>query len=223
MTTDKTPEKISEMFDDIALNYDRNNNIISLGLHNRIKKLALKNLTLKDNFKILDICCGTGDIEKILLKTKYALDITGIDFSEKMLLIANDCHSDKVHFIKADATDLPFEDNSFDTITMTFGLRNIQNRTKAIKEAYRVLRKDGEFLHLDFGVKNFPSKIFDFIAKTGIKLFYKDKLPYEYLINSKKEFPEPDEIIKEFAAENFKLKKKKDFLLGIISMQIYTK
>ena len=223
MSLDKSPKKISKMFGDISNSYDRNNNIISFGTHNIIKKLAINELDLKDNYKILDICCGTGDVERILSKTKFKLDITGVDFSEQMLRISRHKCPDFADFIKADATDLPFESNQFDVITMTFGLRNIQERKQAIQEAYRVLKPNGQMLHLDFGKKNLPSKIFDFIAKWGIKLFYGNKLPYEYLINSKNKFPEPDELIKEFESENFKLIKRKDYLFGVISTQIFTK
>jgi demethylmenaquinone methyltransferase/2-methoxy-6-polyprenyl-1,4-benzoquinol methylase len=223
MTIDKSPEKISKMFDDIAYSYDKNNNIISLGTHNIIKKIAIKNLKLIDGYKILDICCGTGDVEKIFLDTNYKLDITGVDFSEKMLSVCKKYFSDRVNFLKADATNLPFSDNTFDIITMTFGLRNIQDRKKAMQEAYRVLKPNGKLLHLDFGSKNFPSKIFDIIAVIGIKIFYGNQLPYEYLIASKKEFPEPNSLIKEFESVDFSFEKRKDFLFGIISMQIFNK
>jgi demethylmenaquinone methyltransferase/2-methoxy-6-polyprenyl-1,4-benzoquinol methylase len=223
MTTDKNPEKIANMFDNIAHSYDRNNNIISLGLHKKVKELALSELNYENEMKILDICSGTGDIEEILLGKKYNLDITGVDFSNKMLDVARQKFFDKIHFICADAANLPFSNNVFDIITMTFGLRNIQNREKAIQEAYRVLKPSGQILHLDFGVKNFPSKVFDFVAKSGIKLFYGNKLPYEYLINSKREFPQPEELVKEFESAGFKLKKRKDYLLGVISAQIYIK
>ena len=223
MSLDKSPEKISKMFDNIAKVYDRNNNIISFGTHNIIKKLAVDELDLKDGQKVLDICCGTGDIGKILFNTKHKLDVIGVDFSDNMLQICRHNCEEYTDLIKTDATDLPFENNEFDIITMTFGLRNIQDRKIAIKEAYRILKPNGQMLHLDFGRKNLPSKVFDFISKIGIGLFYGNKLPYEYLINSKNEFPEPDLLIKEFEEENFKLKKRKDFLFGVISAQIYTK
>ena len=223
MTTDKNPEKISKMFDNIAYSYDRNNNIISLGLHKKIKERALSELNYENKMKILDICSGTGDIEGILLGKNYDFDIIGVDFSDKMLDIARQKYFGKVNFKNADATNLPFDNDIFDIITMTFGLRNIQNREKAIQEAYRVLKPNGQFLHLDFGVKNFPSKVFDFVAKSGIKLFYGNNLPYEYLINSKREFPQPRELVKEFESVGFKLKRRKDYLFGVISAQIYIK
>ena len=224
MTVNKNPEAISKMFDNISENYDKNNDIISFGLHKLIKIKAIEQLNLADNMKVLDLCCGSGDIPKILSDKIFNLDITGVDFSENMLNVARQKLADKkVSLINSDVSVMPFNDNNFDIITMFFGLRNVNDREKTIKEIYRVLKFGGEYLHLDFGEKNIFSKIFDIVAKLGIKIFYKNKLPYEYLIASKREFPEPDELIKEFENMGFRLKKRKNFLFGIISMQIFTK
>ena len=219
---DKSPEKISEMFDNISTYYDRNNNIISIGLHKIIKIFALKLLDFSDNMKILDLCCGTGDITGILYNSKYNLNILGIDFSKGMLKIAKK-RFPNADFQFGDATKLDIENSTIDIITMTFGLRNIENRQSAIKESYRVLKNGGQFLHLDFGYKNIFSNIFNFIAINGIRLLYGKCLPYKYLIQSKNEFPEPETLIKEFENEGFKMKKKKDYLFGILSAQVYYK
>ena len=223
MKADKNPEIISKLFDDISLDYDKNNDIISLGTHKFIKKTALRELHLQDKNKILDMCCGTGDIAGLLLHYNKTLEITGVDFSEKMLDIAKNKYGQKINFKFADVTDLPFLDNEFDIITIFFGLRNVQNRDKAIKEGYRVLKTGGEFLHLDFGIKNIFSKIFDVILGISTALMLKNKESYEYLAKSKEEFPQPNELIREFTKEGFILKKRNDYLFGIISMQIFTK
>ena len=78
-------------------------------------------------------------------------------------------------------------------------------------------------MHLDFGKKKFISQIFDFIVKKTIHLFYGNKLPYDYLVKSKNEFFTPENLIREFESEGFILKKRKDYLFGIISMQIFEK
>ena len=219
---DKTPEKISKMFGAIAKSYDKNNNIISLGLHKIIKKSAVKLLDISDDMKILDLCCGTGDITDIINSKNYKLEVCGIDFSAEMISLAQKKFP-KYNFQLGDATNLKVGDSSIDVVTMAFGLRNIENRQSAIKESYRVLKQGGQFLHLDFGYKNIFSKIFNLIAIVGIKLLYGKTLPYEYLIQSKKDFPEPEELTQEFEKEGFKLKKKKDFLFGIISVQVYNR
>jgi len=224
MTVDKASEKIEKMFDSIADEYDRNNNIISLGLHSLVKTLAIKELDINNNYEVLDLCCGTGDIISILIKQNKNLNITGVDFSEEMLKFAkHKLAGQNVNLLKEDVSSLPFENSRFNTVTMFFGLRNVENRQKVINEIYRILKPEGEFLHMDFGVKNIFSRFFDSIAITGIKMFYKNKSAYEYLIESKHEFPRPEIIIEEFVQAGFRLKKKKDFLFGIISMQMFSK
>lgn len=222
MTISKKPENIRAMFDNIAEKYDFNNNLISLGLHTFVKYLSVKNLTIPDKAEILDECSGTGDIAKFILKINPLSKITGVDFSKNMLQIAEK-KVPQATFIKADCTDLPFEDNRFDIITMAFGLRNIENYEKAIDETYRVLKNGGQFLHLDFGKKNFFSKIFDIIVPPLINIFYGKKLPYKYLVQSKREFFTPETLIRTFENHGFHLKLRQDYLFGVISAQIFEK
>lgn len=222
MTISKNPQKIREMFDLIANKYDFNNNLISLGLHNYIKRLSVKELDIPHGSRVLDECCGTGDIAKYILQLQPDVEITGVDFSENMLKIARK-KVKGVNFLTTDCTKLPFENESFDIATMGFGLRNIEDYGDAIAETYRVLKKGGQFLQLDFGRKNLFSRIFDMIVPVMIRLFYGKNLPYKYLLESKKEFPTPNELIKIFETYGFKLKSRKDYLLGIISVQIMEK
>jgi demethylmenaquinone methyltransferase/2-methoxy-6-polyprenyl-1,4-benzoquinol methylase len=126
-------------------------------------------------------------------------------------------------FIYGDCTNLPFKEGEFDYITISFGLRNIENRTQAINEIYRVLEKNGKFLHLDFGNHKFSGKIFDYIVKFMVKIKGLNFENYEYLIKSKNEYPVPDELIKEFEKEGFGLIERKDFLFGTVSYQILQK
>lgn len=222
MPVSKNPQKIKEMFNTIADSYDFNNNLISLGIHRVVKYISLKSLDIKKDSKVLDECTGTGDFAKFILQICPSAKVTGIDFSDNMLSIAKKRVPD-ADFILSDCTSLPFEDNSFDIVTMGFGLRNIEDYNKAIQETQRVLKPQGEFLQLDFGQKNFFSKIFDIIVPPLIKLFYGKNLPYNYLLQSKKEFPEPEELIRIFESNGFKLKCRKDFLFGVISAQIMQK
>lgn len=222
MTPDKTPEKIKKMFDKIAFKYDFINNIMSLNTQYKIKQKCIELLNINTGNNILDLCCGTGDLAILANKIQPQCHITGVDFSEKMLEIAKR-KSDKIHFLQADATNLPFEDNTFDIVTMGFGLRNIQNAEKTIEEVQRVLKPDGKFLHLDFGEKNILSKIYDFFVPLISKTFTNNELAYSYLIESKKIFPTPKELIKDFENKGFKLNKRKDFLFGVISAQIMSK
>lgn len=215
--------KTQNLFNNIAKKYDFLNNIISFGTHKYIKYLSVKNLNLFENAKVLDLCTGTGDLAKATQKICIKTEITGVDFSQNMLELAKK-QVKNVDFIQAHCENLPFSNNEFDVVTMGFGLRNIENREKALKEIYRVLKKDGEFMHLDFGkgMKLFDS-FFNLFTPHLVKLFFGEKLHYEYLIKSKKEFPSPKELIKYFESFNFKYKCRKDYLFGIISTQIMQK
>lgn len=221
MTTNKNPEKIQTMFDEISSCYDKMNNIISLGTHNIIKYLAIRNFDIIPRTNILDICCGTGDFTRIIMNFYPRTKVIGLDFSQKMVKLAK-TKNPKGVFIQGDCTNLPFSDNEFNSITMGFGLRNIENRLTALKEAYRVLCKGGKFLHLDFGYHNIWGTMFDVLTNI-ILIFIPNKEHYKYLIQSKNEFPEPDELIKEFELAGFKCEKVCNFMFGAISAQIYTK
>lgn len=220
MASFKSPEKIQNMFNQIADRYDFINNVMSIGLHRYVKFLSVKNLEIPTNAVVLDLCTGTGDLADFIKKSHPSATIVGVDFSEKMLEIAKN-RVKNVEFIKEDATQLSFADNSFDIVTMGFGLRNIEDSHQAVAEVFRVLKSGGKFMHLDFGKKNnFANAVFDFIIPKLVKIFYKNAVAYEYLIQSKQEFSSPDELIKNFESAGFKFLKRRDYLFGIISCQI---
>lgn len=215
-------DKINFLFNEISKNYDFMNNIISLGTHKMVKALAIKSLKIKPKSKVLDLCCGTGDLGAIVKKLHPDCDVIGVDFSEKMLSIAEK-NNKTITYRQADATNLPFEKNSFDYVVMGFALRNIPEKNKTIEEIYRVLKTNGEFLHLDFGEHNLASKIFDILVLSTAKLFLKNTKPYKYLILSKRNFLTPDELIELFKFNKFKYQTHKNPLFGVISYQIMKK
>lgn len=214
----KNPEKIKEMFNKIANVYDFNNKIISFGLHKKIKKLAIEIYPFSGT--CLDLCTGTGDIAGFL--SSYC-EVIGVDFSKNMLEIARKKHP-KIKFLEEDCTNLSFENNSFDNITISFGLRNIENYDLALDEIYRILKPKGKFLHLDFCKNNPLADIFyDFLIPKLVKIFYKDNVPYEYLIKSKQLFFDEKNLIELFKKHNLKLIKQKKFLFGTIACQLCEK
>lgn len=222
MTLDKTPETIHTMFNMIAGKYDFVNNVMSLGLQNYVKRRAISLLEIKPHDNIIDLCCGTGDLSGIIKSEHSNACVTGIDFSEQMLAIAK-AKNPKIRFMQGDVTNLPYEDNFFDIAVMGFGLRNILNAEKAVEEVFRILKPNGVFLHLDFGQKNIASKMYDFFTPILVKLFSENIQAYSYLIKSKKEFPLPEDLVKDFESKGFKLIKCKDFLCGVISAQVLVK
>lgn len=222
MKLDKKPETIQTMFNMISERYDFINNIISFGTHNIIKKKCVKLLKLNNNFNVLDLCCGTGDLAQNIKKYYPNTNVVGVDFSEKMIEISKN-KIRNVKFIKGDATNLPFPENTFDVVTMGFGLRNIQNAEKAIEEIYRVLKPSGKFLHLDFGEKNYISKIYNKFILSIIGFFTENKYAYRYLIESKRMFLTPDELINDFEKKGFRFVKRADYIFKTISCQIFEK
>lgn len=222
MTLDKTPETIQTMFNMIADKYDFVNNAMSFGTQNFVKKQSIKLLEIPPHAKVLDLCCGTGDLSKIVKKQSSSALVTGIDFSKRMISIAKK-KVDGVEFLQGDVTNLPYPDDFFDFVIMGFGLRNILNAEKAIEEVFRVLKPSGTFLHLDFGQKNLASKIYDIMTPILIRLFTENRGAYAYLIRSKQEFPTPDDLIKDFESKGLKFVCRKDFLLSVISAQVLCK
>lgn len=218
---DKNPQKIKNMFDSIASYYDRMNDLMSFYMHKRIKTTAVKMLNIKPKSFVLDLCCGTGDLCGIISHTGKKIRVIGMDNSLNMLKIAKSKYPELI-FMEGDCTNLPFN-GEFDFVTISFGLRNIQNRELAISQIYKSLKVGGEFLHLDFGRHNFLSKIFEKIVLFLVKILKKDEKSYQYLLNSKNTYPEPKELIKEFEKAGFKFVKQKDFLFGAISAQVMKK
>jgi len=217
---DKSPEKIKQMFNDIASVYDFNNMVISFGLHKLVKNKVVKDI--KFNGMVLDLCTGTGDIAGLISKN-YKCNVKGLDFSVEMLNISKRRYPD-IEFIEGDCTNLPFENNSFDFVTISFGLRNIENYDKALDEIYRVLKPNGIFIHLDFGKKNpIVNLIYNFIVPKLVSIFYKNLVPYDYLIKSKKMFFDETQLKSLLEKHKFNKIKTKSYILGGISCQIMQK
>ncbi len=214
----KTPEKIQELFNHIAPHYDQNNDIISLYTHRFIKKNMVESIQeLPTKPKILDLCTGTGDIAALLKKQFPKADITGADFSDEMLNVAQRKHK-KLNFVKTDCLDLPFKDETFDLVTISFGLRNTADYDKAVSEISRVLKFGGKFVHMDFGdghkyVDNIFHKLVKFIAEL------QEDESYVYLLESKNAFPPVAELVELFTRHGLKYETRKDYLKGIISAQ----
>lgn len=233
-TFSKNSDFIKGLFNSISSNYDKLNDIMSFGLHKKIK-LAVIN-SVKQNYlltshvshlTILDLCCGTGDLTGIL-KEKYPdAKIIGVDFSDKMLEVARK-KNPGIEFLEADCTNLPFEDKSFDLCTISFGLRNIEDMEKALNEIYRVLKKGGVFINLDLGK---PNKFFNLFLKPYMyfwvailgKIFHGDETPYKYLAASNETFPSPAELVKIYEKIGFFNIENKNYLFEQIASQISKK
>lgn len=224
MLQNKKSENIKNMFDEISQKYDFVNNLISFFKHKKIKINAIEALKIpnKKDIKVLDLCCGTGDLSYIIQKKYPNVQIYGLDFSPKMLKVAQK-KCKKIEFYEANALDLPFCDCYFDFVVVGFGLRNIENFDIALDEIYRVLKKGGKFLHLDYNSDCKYIKIYDKIIPYLVKIFIKDISPYIYLLKTKNKFYSNDELIEKFEDIGFGFESFKKMYLDIAAYQIMKK
>ena len=193
-------QQVEKMFDNISGSYDGLNRVISLGTDIKWRKRVLKLVSEVQPKTILDIATGTGDLALLFAKNITAEKIVGLDLSEGMLSVArkkiiNTALANKVTFVKGDSEALPFEDNSFDVITVSFGIRNFETLEKGLGEIKRVLVPGGRFVILETSVPTkFPWKQGYYVYSRAIlpiigKLFSKDKVAYQYLSDSASVFP----------------------------------
>ena len=192
-------EQVAQMFDTISGNYDGLNRVISFGIDIKWRKKVLKIIAASNPKKILDIATGTGDLA-ILMSETNADTIIGLDISKGMLDIGKKKIeaknlSSKIEMLLADSENMPFEDNTFDAITVAFGVRNFENLEKGLSEILRVLKPNGVFVILETSnPTKFPYKQgYVFYTKNILpligKLFSKDNVAYGYLSESASVFP----------------------------------
>lgn len=212
---------MKSMFNDIAKNYDFLNDVMTFFTQKSIKNSAINSLK-PNHSKILDVCTGTGDIAIMLAKKFPNASITALDFSLEMLKIAKIKSKNlNINFINQNALDMPFLDNSFDLCTISFGLRNLPDITAAIKEIHRVLATNGELLIIDLGKPKmnwlYPL-ILDKVIPILDKIFHENKYPYQYLVESQKDFPSPQNLSKVLQSVGFADTKIRNFLFGTITV-----
>ncbi|EIA09661.1 bifunctional demethylmenaquinone methyltransferase/2-methoxy-6-polyprenyl-1,4-benzoquinol methylase UbiE [Flavobacterium frigoris] len=192
-------EQVAKMFDTISGNYDNLNRVISFGIDIKWRKKVLQIVAESNPKSILDIATGTGDLAILMAQTN-AEKIIGLDISAGMLevgvkKIADKNLSNTIEMILGDSENMPFADNSFDAITVAFGVRNFETLEKGLADILRVLKPDGVFVILETSV---PDKTpykqgYNFYSKKILpiigKLFSKDDVAYGYLSESAAAFP----------------------------------
>ena len=197
---------ISKTFNDIAKRYDFLNHFLSIGIDSMWRKKMVTFLPFKSNLKVLDLATGTGDVAITMAKRSRNIKlIVGCDPAVKMMDIAKrkvkkEKLSHLIEFKEGNAEDLPFENNSFDAVTMAFGLRNVPNVEKGLLEIHRVLKKGGRAIILEFSIPQ------NRVIKIPYMVYFKHVLPivggvvsknfkaYKYLNKSVEDFPEVSEI-----------------------------
>ncbi len=199
-------EQVSRMFDNIAHRYDLLNRFLSLGIDKIWRKKALQQLSGHTIHRLLDVATGTADLAIAAAQTLKPKKITGIDISKEMLRFGQKKIKTKsldktIDLQHGDSENLPFEDNTFDAITVAFGVRNFENLEKGLAEMLRVLKKDGKVVILEFSkptvfpLKQLFSVYFRYILPQIGQLGSKDPKAYQYLHDSVQQFPEGDEFL----------------------------
>ncbi len=146
---DKSGASVRQMFDDIAPTYDLLNGLLSANQDALWRHRAVKRLCLRSGERALDLCCGSGALTRELSRQAPRAEVVGADFSSQMLDIAR--RKDTLHdYIEADALALPFESESFDAVSVAFGVRNFENTKRGLDEIARVLKPKGRLLVLEF-------------------------------------------------------------------------
>ena len=194
-------EQVADMFDNIAYRYDFLNRFLSAGTDIWWRKKAIRQLKKLNPKQILDVATGTADVAIMTISLLHPDKITGIDISDGMLEIGRakiKKHGleNSIELINGDSETIKFADNSFDAVTVAFGVRNFQHLEKGLSEIKRVLKPGGKLVVLEFsqpktgGIKQLYNVYMKLVAPNVGKLFSKNRNAYKYLDESIKKFPE---------------------------------
>ncbi|MDQ2909160.1 MAG: ubiquinone/menaquinone biosynthesis methyltransferase [Candidatus Eremiobacteraeota bacterium] len=204
---------VREMFAAIAPRYDATNRVLTGGVDERWRRRAVRALAAPRAGRILDACCGTGDLAFHLLRTEPSLRVVAVDFCAPMLERARSRAArdprGEVEFVQADVMALPFADATFDGATMGFAMRNVVDIVGTLREARRVLKPGARFVNLD--VSKAPNRVF----KRAFDLYFYGLVPllgglvggsmsaYRYLPQSLTNYPGADELSERYEVAGF--------------------
>jgi demethylmenaquinone methyltransferase/2-methoxy-6-polyprenyl-1,4-benzoquinol methylase len=205
-SADSKKKQVENMFDKIAYRYDFLNRFLSAGIDVGWRKKAIKELVSLHPKQILDVATGTGDFAITSYEILKPEKITGIDISEGMLEIGrqkiiNSGLQNQIELLNGDSEAILYDDNSFDAVTVAFGVRNFENLEKGLSEIKRVLRPGGKLIVLEFTRPSMPviKQLYGFYMKFITpkigKIIAKNNDAYQYLNDSVFQFPEKENFI----------------------------
>jgi demethylmenaquinone methyltransferase/2-methoxy-6-polyprenyl-1,4-benzoquinol methylase len=222
-------QQVEKMFDRIAFRYDFLNHFLSAGIDIGWRKKAIKELKRVDPKSVLDVATGTGDMAILASKLLNAEKIIGIDISEGMLEIGKKKIErlglqQRIELLKGDSETIIFNSNSFDAVTVAFGVRNFQDLELGLSEIKRVLRPGGKLIVLECTkpklpvIKNFYNLYLNSIAPWIGRVISKNKNAYQYLNESVQKFPEGNDFVQILNKLGYKNASCKTLSLGISSI-----
>jgi len=224
-------EKVTEVFDSVAGKYDLMNDLMSLGIHRFWKKFTLMHTGLTEGMIALDVAGGTGDLAEALAKqvgksgSVILTDINASMLSEGRNKLLDKGSFNNITLIQSNAEELPFEDNTFDCITIAFGLRNVTNKEEALKSMLNVLKPGGKLLVLEFSKPNeLLTPLYDFysfnvLPKLG-EWVANDSDSYKYLAESIRMHPDQDKLLTMINTTGFASSEYFNLTGGIVALHV---
>ena len=227
-------QAVNEFFSDIAPGYDFANRVMSSGIDTWWRRYLAKRVATSNPVDLLDLATGSGDVAFTLArKVPTAQSITGMDFCQPMLDMAikkqpSRNKGDKITFLQGDCLQLPLDDNSFDVITISFGLRNLEDRAKGLSEMKRVLRPGGRLLVLEFTqpdkwVRGFYYWYLKHMIPVLSGKITGNKEAYKYLGSSIEQFPEKQQLADELTNAGFESIRMKGLTFSVAAVHEGTK
>ncbi|MEP2782380.1 MAG: bifunctional demethylmenaquinone methyltransferase/2-methoxy-6-polyprenyl-1,4-benzoquinol methylase UbiE [Pseudoruegeria sp.] len=217
------------VFTNVASKYDVMNDAMSMGIHRVWKDAMMDWLAPRAGQKLLDVAGGTGDVSFRFIKRAGTAHATVCDMTESMLVAGAqradaDALAESLDWVVGDAMQLPFDDNTFDVYTISFGIRNVTRIPDALSEAYRVLKPGGRLMVLEFSQipNDLMQKAYDLYSFNVIpvmgQIIANDRDSYQYLVESIRKFPDQDrfaELIRQAGFENVKYR---NMTMGIAAL-----
>ena len=226
---DEKASLVHEVFTNVASKYDVMNDVMSVGIHRLWKESMMDWLAPREGQRLLDVAGGTGDISFRFLKRAKRAEAVVLDMTESMLVEGRKraearSLSANLDWVTGDAMSLPFEDNTFDVYTISFGIRNVTRIEDALSEAFRVLRPGGRLMVLEFS--QLPNegmqKLYDLYSYNVIpqmgQMIANDRDSYQYLVESIRKFPDQDTFANMIRTAGFEQVKYRNLSLGIAAL-----
>ena len=231
VSKEEKTEKVKEVFDSVATNYDLMNDLMSMGIHRLWKRFMLSQTGLKMGMKALDVAGGTGDIAALLREQVGESGLVVMtDINPSMLKEGRSRLLDRgklknIQVIQCDAEQLPFDEDQFDCVTIAFGLRNVTVKENALKSMFRVLKPGGKLLILEFSKPNeMLSPVYDIysfnILPTLGEGVANDRESYQYLAESIRVHPDQEKLEQMILSAGFDRAEYRNLTGGIVALHI---
>lgn len=216
----KSPGDVSAMFDLVAKNYDRTNDLLSFYQSRIWRRATKKAVDPKAGLRILDVAAGTGTSSNALLVEGG--EVVAADFSKGMIEEGAKRYPN-LKFVFADAMKLPFGNSEFDVVTISFGLRNVQEPAVALKEFHRVLKPEGRLVVCEFSkVRGLLGKLYGWYLRNVLPIFAKvfssNPGAYTYLSDSIEAWPDQEQLKKEIEQAGFQNVKFQNLSFGVVAL-----